>query len=627
MEASSTQVVLALALVSLAGALPPLSRRWSAGGLHLFAALSAGILLGTVFLHLLPEMAEESSEMGSGPWYAALGGFLGLFLLEKVWLRGERGPRGADRHTIVWLAAFVGLSVHALAEGLGLSALSNDPARLGVLLLPILWHKFTETFSLSTVMRLGSVGARRGLALLFLFACVTPAGLLLGGEIASSSTGARAWMTGFASGTFLYVAVCDLLPEVFHDLDRRRYRVLWLLLGVAASGAMPHHFDAAPDLALAFLRESWEVFVRMAPYLLLGFGLAGILSQVLQPRAMTRYMARNDLRSVSVAAVVGAPLPLCSCSVIPVAAALRRSGASKGATSSFLISTPETGVDSVSVTWALLDPLMTIVRPLAAVASAVFTGLAVGLFARGRGDDARQAGLAPAGERGCSDGCESSSVDALDRGRPAGDGRGLVARSLRYAFVEMIDDLAGALVIGVLLSGMITAVVPDAWFQGALLGGAGGLVVMLLIAIPVYVCAAASTPMAAAMVLKGLSPGAALVFLLAGPATNMATLAVMTRTLGRRAVWVHLGALSVVTLALGAALDLLYPALGLQVSARVAVAQGEAGRWLGIASATVLGALLLSSLWRTYVGGASAAGGSDKRRGARAGSGTSGSDA
>ncbi|MDP6407880.1 MAG: SO_0444 family Cu/Zn efflux transporter [Planctomycetota bacterium] len=596
MDVSPIELSLALVAASLGGALLPLARRWSAGGLHLFAAVSAGIFLGTVFLHLQPELAELGAEHDSAPWLAALGGFLGLFLLEKVWLRGGGANLELDGHTVLWVSLLVGLSVHALAAGVALSALLGASAGAGVLLLPLLWHKMTESFSLATVMKLAGVGNGRGLWVQLLFAAVTPAGLLLGARFADGAA-AQPILLGFASGTFLYVAVCDLLPEVFHDLDRARDRVLGLLAGVVAVAALPHHLDGDPSFVPVFLARSLDVFVAMAPYLLGGFLLAGFISQLIRPAWLARHLSGNDLSSVGIASVVGAPLPLCSCSVIPLAVALRRSGASKGSTSAFLISTPETGIDSVSVTYALLDPLMALVRPLAAVASALFTGMAVSLFARSRHDDTPRAGLGDGGGGGsCCKKAAALTAPVEERPPEAGN---LVVRALRYAFVEMLDDLAGALLAGILLSGLMTAVIPDAWFDGALFSGAMGLVVMLMIGVPIYVCAAASTPLAAAMVLKGLSPGAALVFLLAGPATNMATLAVMARTLGARVVAVHIAGLASVTLALGFAVDWLYRSLGRELVARAGEHHAAHGGGLGPACAVVFGLLLAAALWRT----------------------------
>ncbi|MCB9916632.1 MAG: SO_0444 family Cu/Zn efflux transporter [Planctomycetes bacterium] len=635
MELTPTLVSLALVTATVVGALPPVARRWGHGGLHLFIAASAGIFLGTVFLHLLPELAaaaqaeaghdhgDHAHHGGSLPWFAALFGFLGLFLLEKVWLRASAG-RKPDPHAIVWLSTYIGLGVHAFTAGLGLSAVPLE----SLVLVPLLWHKVTESFSLTSVLQLSGARAGRIALLVGSFALATPLGYLAGEELLSRGGEISASLLGLACGTFLYVAACDLLPEVFHQLERRTPRLVALVAGIASTALVPHELEDSwrESLPVELALGSWDVFLAMAPYLVLGFLAAGLLSQWLSTRRLARGLAHENLRSVALASVVGAPLPLCSCSVLPVAAALRRAGASKGATSAFLVATPETGVDSVSVTLGLFDPLMAVVRPIASVLSALLTGLGVSLFARSGADDEPRAGLAAEADPasgGADDApscCGDAAVDSSDDAAASccGDDaaasccddappqrtRGFLARVLHYAFVEMFDDLAGALAVGLVLSGLITALVPEEALTGGLLSGGAGLVAMLVVGIPVYVCAASSTPIAAALVLKGLSPGAALVFLLAGPATNLATLVVMARTLGKRGVLVHLGVLAAVTLALGFALDGLYAALELAPSARLGHPPAEAERWLQLTCAGLLLALFGASLARRWRRGA-----------------------
>jgi len=615
---TATSTVLAFVAATLVGALPPVIRRWSEKGLHLFIAVSAGVLLGTVFLELLPALGSaaaleiEGEHAGHGhaahastlPWLATLAGFLGLFLLEKVWLRGNEERERVDPHTVIWLSTYIGISFHAFVAGLGFAALELK----ALVLVPLLWHKLTESFSLTAVLSLA--GVRRGVSwgLIGLFSLVTPVGFLLGREVLSSEVGGAALLTGLACGTFLYVAACDLLPEVFHHQgDHRTGRIVALLAGIAAVGVVPHGGHVEESFLYLTLAASWRVFVAMAPYLLLGFLVAGALSQWLEPRWLTRLLAGERAKSVGIASVIGAPLPLCSCSVLPVAASLRRAGAGKGATSAFLVSTPETGVDSVSVTWGLLDPLLTIARPLGAILSALLVGLGVSRFARSGRDDEPRAGLeAEAGAPCCEcspegGGCtEAVSAEPASPPPPRGVGvRSL--RALRYAFVEMFDDLAGALLVGVLLSGVIAAVLPEDLFDGPLLAGGGGILAMLVIGIPIYVCASASTPIAAALVLKGLSPGAALVFLLAGPATNLTTLAVMTRTLGKRATLVHLAILAAVTLALGFGVNALYAALELEPFARAGAEHGEVEGWIANACAAALALLIVATGYRALV--------------------------
>jgi len=610
LELSTPLIAGAFFAATVLGAVPPVMRRWGDRSLHLFIALSAGIFLGTVFLHILPELGgvhgagphSDGHDHGSSgsliPWAAALGGFLGLFLLEKVWLRGFEDRSRVDPHRFVWISTYIALSLHALAGGLGLAAIESR----WIVVLPILWHKLTEAFSLTTVLRLAGVRSGPSWLLILLFALATPAGFLAGDSFLQAGGGAQPVLIGLAAGTFIYVAACDLLPEVFHHVERPMPRLVALLLGVLAAGSFPHHAteDFGAGVFSELLVASWETFVTMAPYLLFGFFVAGFLSQWLNAERLSRWVAGDDLRSVGVASVLGAPLPLCSCSVVPVAASLRRAGAGKGATSAFLVATPETGVDSISVTYGLLDPLMTVVRPLASVASAILTGLGVNWLVRSGRDDEPEAGLEEEPVKDC---CSDSPSEAATQGATASGGRpGLVARALRYAFVDMLDDLGGALLVGVLLSGVISVAIPDSVFEGSVLGGAAEILVMLAIGIPVYVCAASSTPIAASLILKGMSPGAALVFLLAGPATNLATLSVMTRYLGKRAVAVHVGALALVTLAMGFAVNGLYAALGTTASAQVAEEAHSTSHLVGLASAVIFALLLLGTLWRRFRG-------------------------
>lgn len=604
-------VVLLLA-VSLIGMLPPLVRRWSDRGLHNFVAASAGIFLGTVFLHLLPELAggdvhghahahAHEALDSSMPWAAALVGFLGLFLIEKVWLRGN--PSAKDGHALVWVSTYVGLSVHAFTAGLGLAALLEHP-ELSVAIVAILWHKLTESFSLSAVMRLAGAPAKRHFAMLGLFACVTPAGLLLGAQLAGLDAHANAALTGLAAGTFLYVAVCDLLPEVFHHHDRRTPRVIALIAGVVASGLAPEFesFAAMRDYAVHFGDVALATYLSMAPYLLFGFAAAGLVQVYMQPATLQRWLKGEGLKPIATASILGAPLPLCSCSVIPVASGLRKAGAGKGPTSAFLIATPETGVDSVSVTFALFDPVMAIVRPAASVLSALVTGTAVGLFAQSAKDDEPQAGLDAAVANPCCSKAADDAAKHADHAEHAAHEHhaappSRLRRATRFAFVDMVDDLAGALTVGILLSALIAAWVPSDWFESPLFSGSAAIFVMLLVGVPIYVCAAASTPIAATLLLKGLSPGAVLVFLLAGPATNLATLTVMGKSLGKRALAVHLGVLMLVTLALGFATDALYTNFGFASFARLGEAHDHVG-WLSYASAIALALCFIASFKR-----------------------------
>jgi len=657
---------LALLVASALGAALPLFRRWSERGLHLFVALSAGIFLGTIFFHLLPHLAGVGFGAGDGhlhgdahlsgaahlhdsagepgtmalwPWGAALLGILLLFLIEKVWLPAHTQGSSSNPHALLWSATFLGLGLHALTEGIALSAVLEIPEGRSQFLLSVLVHKATECFSLASVMRLAGLRMRRAVWLLALFALIEPAGLLLGGALSSALPALGPILTGFACGTFLYVAVADLLPEVFHGAGSVRTKVAAVLIGSAIPTLTLGRLEMGLSFARSAVVEAWDVFLEMAPFLLLGFAIAGIVRLLLKPERVVPKLGGNDLRSVGWAALIGAPLPLCSCSVVPVALSLRKAGASKGATAAFAVATPETGIDSIGVTWALLDPLMTIARPIGALISAVTAGTAVNWLVRsGRDSSPRDGsaapgasaaaccahevapalaagvhGVAPAPAAGAHGAAPAPAArraeDALtDHARhahadplaPSRAQHGFLRRALRYGFVEMLDDLAPSLLVGVLLSGAIVAALPLGALDGTAVNGWVGYLLMLVIGVPTYVCASASTPIAAALVLRGLSPGAAFVFLLVGPATNMSSLALLSRALGWRVVAVQVVALSLVAVALGWVIDLAYPALGIVPRASLGADHEHLGAWISYGSAALLAALLLASLVRTH---------------------------
>jgi uncharacterized protein len=294
------------------------------------------------------------------------------------------------------------------------------------------------------------------------------------------------------------------------------------------------------------------ILSESSPYLLLGFALAGVIHVVLGrlPR-LTAQLTGAGRRPVLWAALIGAPMPLCSCSVLPAAMALRRRGASKGATASFLVSVPETDVVSILVTLALLGPFIACYRPIAAIASALAVGFVVRWL---ENRETRAAATARASS--ASMGAATCGDPKHDEEEHAGPHAGSWwTRALRYGFIEMFDDIVPQLLFGIVIAGLIgtwlPALEPDRFRGGTLMS----YVVMLAIGVPLYVCAAASTPIAAGLIAGGVSPGAAMVFLLAGPATNIASLIVVRGEFGNRIFAGYLAALVLVSVAFGAALD------------------------------------------------------------------------
>lgn len=296
------------------------------------------------------------------------------------------------------------------------------------------------------------------------------------------------------------------------------------------------------DIALLLLKECWNMTVEMAPYLLLGFAIAGALSTFLTPDRVEKHLGGHGLWPVVKASLFGVPLPLCSCGVLPVAASLRKHGAGKGATVSFLLSTPQTGIDSILVTYALLGPVFAIFRPIAAF----FAGIVGGAATDWLDPDAASK---PASRDASDDEDESSCKNTHSRNR--------LIKSLRHGFVVLPRDIAPTMIAGLVVAGLVSAAVPEDFFAGRIGTGFVSMLVMLAISMPFYVCAAASAPIAAALMMKGLSPGAALVFMIAGPATSAATMATVWKILGRGTVFIYVGATAATALLCGTIMDML----------------------------------------------------------------------
>ena len=280
---------------------------------------------------------------------------------------------------------------------------------------------------------------------------------------------------------------------------------------------------------LTYLTALWDLVLEAAPWLVLGILIGGLFKSLMPQAFLQRHLTKPGVGSIFKAALMGVPLPLCSCGVIPAAMGLREAGASKPATTSFLVSTPETGVDSISITYAMMGPFMAIIRPLAALFSAMVTGLLVFVFADKDPDSAKQNTTSC-----CGDNAEPvKSVDTK-----VGSLREAV-NGVKYAFTDLYQSILKWLIIGLLFAASVQAFVPENWL---LQWGDSWLAmfVMMFVGIPMYVCATGSTPIAAGFLMAGISPGAVLVFLLAGPATNMATLGVVQQQMGQRTMWLYL---------------------------------------------------------------------------------------
>lgn len=286
----------------------------------------------------------------------------------------------------------------------------------------------------------------------------------------------------------------------------------------------------------------------LAPYLLLGFFLAGLVYVLIPRVGIHKVFGKPGFASVLKASLFGVPLPLCSCSVLPTALSLREKGASRGATLAFLVATPESGVDSIAVSAALLDPLMTIFRPLAAFG----TGMVAGLI-----EDGLEATEPKQSEKEVEL-CKICPPGMLQKGDHEHNWKEKLSGALRYAFEDLFADIIGWVLLGLLISALISVFLPPDFFAKHVEGESAQFLLMLLVGIPLYVCASASTPIAASLIHAGISPGAALVFMLVGPATNAGSLLSIWRQFGKRSTMIHIGSIIFVSLLFGWLLNRLY---------------------------------------------------------------------
>ena len=290
----------------------------------------------------------------------------------------------------------------------------------------------------------------------------------------------------------------------------------------------------------SFFTSLLNVVCEMAPYLLLGFLIAGVLHVFVPQKFYANYLSRSNKLSVLWAALLGVPLPLCSCGVIPTAIGLKNEKASKGAIASFLIATPQTGIDSILATFSLMGLGFAIIRPAAALVTGVCGGLLVNWLVRE--DDC------------CSNINENDDENSNSQPK--------LWRVLKYAYYDMIRDIGLRLLIGLFVAALIQVAVPDEFFLSFGSQPLVQMLVILVIAVPMYICSTGSIPVAAALMMKGLSPGAALVMLMAGPAVNLASILVVHKAMGRRFTWIYLMTIVVFAVLFG----LLLNATGLDLS-------------------------------------------------------------
>lgn len=335
---------------------------------------------------------------------------------------------------------------------------------------------------------------------------------------------------------------------------------------------------------MELLQIFWNLVIESAPWLLIGYLLAGIIKQVIPSSWVEKQLSEPGFVSIVKGAFIGAPLPLCSCGVIPTALAIRKAGASKGATSSFLVATPETGVDSISFSYAVLGPIFALMRPIGALISAIVAGVLVNSFDE---DDAKLAAV----EEPVSSCCASKKATEQQASPPLAQ---RFVEAIKYGYGRMISDTAKWLVIGLVAATLITAAVPQSFF---LQWGDGvvAMLVMVVVGLPMYICATASTPVAASLLFAGISPGAALVFMLTGPATNIATMGVIREQLGTKSLVAYLIGVIGTAIACGLVMNSMYAAFEWPLQLSMAE-HGEAyPLWRQLAAVMLVG--LIARVW------------------------------
>ena len=389
------------------------------------------------------------------------------------------------------------------------------------------------------------------------------------------------------------------------------------------------------------MKEIFHLINEMSPYLLLGFLIAGLMHAFIPGKYYTRYLAKPTFRSVLNAALLGVPLPLCSCGVIPTAMSLRKEGASKGAVASFLIATPQTGVDSIIATYSLMGLPFAVIRPVVAFVTALFGGTLVNRVNRSTSQRVNESTGQPMEQR-AENGVYSNYPESRQRSSVAQQvnestdeehccchheeeedhgcchheheheeehgcchhaevekGMGFWQKmgvALRYAFVDMVEDIGKWLVVGLVIAALITVLVPDSFFAIFADNTWMSMLLVLAISIPMYICATGSIPIAVALMLKGLTPGSALVLLMAGPAANMASILVIRNRLGKKTLIAYLAAIISGAVLFGAGIDYLLPRHWFTDTLVQMEHCAEAGTWFTWTCTALLALLIIHAL-------------------------------
>lgn len=344
-----------------------------------------------------------------------------------------------------------------------------------------------------------------------------------------------------------------------------------------------------------FLYDIYILFIEMAPYLMIGLAFVAILNIYMTKEFVKKQIGKDSIWSIFKAAMFGVPLPLCSCGVIPTTVYMADSKASKGAVTSFLISTPQTGIDSIIATYGMMGPVYGIFRPISALVMGVVGGLFINATNKNEPEPEKKKFSLNVIEAPPKVETEQSTFKEKAKS------------SLKYAFVDFLDDIVVEFLIGLVIAGAITYFLPAEFLAGTgLKSGILGMLVMVLIGVPMYVCATASIPIAVSLILKGFSPGVAFVFLAVGPATNAASIGILSKSLGKKLITYYLFILIIMSIGFGYLLDYVFAYLGVNPQQQLAThAQHEHSGLipyeLQIILASIFSILVIGSLYRKYV--------------------------
>jgi len=364
---------------------------------------------------------------------------------------------------------------------------------------------------------------------------------------------------------------------------------------------------------MEYIIEFWQALVElsnaMAPYILFGLFFAGILHEVVPESLVTKHLGKENIGSVVKATLFGVPLPVCSCGVIPLATGIKKSGASKGATLSFLISTPITGVDSILATYGIFGWIFTIYRVVTSMIISIIAGILTNLFDKEQekpqpaftpkpqtsafsatAAPGSFAAVAPAQkEEACQSGCGCDNTPQKSFS---------LINALKYGFITLLGDIAKPLFWGLMIGALITVAIPDNLSEILQQYNWLSYLIVIAIAVPMYVCATASLPIAAGLMLSGVSAGAAFVFLSAGPATNTVTIGVVKKILGNRSLYIYLGSIIVGSILFGLGLDYIFDKNA--IDAKALIHMGEHAGIAAVISSIVLWSLVLWFLIKPF---------------------------